>query len=59
MKFQHQQDIYLVQMVDELGYVVGKTPKCQTVTLHPKEAIRKLPTKAIRFFLEHWIGEDK
>lgn len=55
MHFKHHDTIYKVIDVDDLGHVTGLSEQGIKVTLSPREAIRKLPNKAVRFFKENWI----
>lgn len=55
MKFKHNDRIYKVINVDELGHVTGIDVEGKEVNLQPKQVIDKLPVKAIRFFQDNWI----
>src|SRR5690554_5463630 len=55
MEFKHNDRIYKVINVDELGYVTGIDSDGKEANLQPKQVIDKLPVKAIRFFQDSWI----
>lgn len=55
MKFKYRHQVYQVVQVDEKGYVIGVNKEGDKTNLPPRKAIRSLPPKAIRFFLDHWM----
>jgi len=55
MKFKHNDTIFNVINLDELGYVTGKNLNGIKISLHPRKVITRLPNKAFRFFRDNWL----
>lgn len=57
MKFKHHDTIFKVSAISELGYVTGMDNNGNEIHLHPREVIKKLPSKAIKFFIDNWLND--